>query len=110
MKEREITLHCLCGDKSEHVFHFAQYDLDKDYSDANMGQCTVSTRLNPYLSWYKRVYFGIRYMFGRTDFHYVESVVDVKTLKEVVQLLEDNRSTERQSIDDDETGYDVKEV
>lgn len=92
---REYIVCCTCGDKSDHVIHFAQYDLTDDFSDANMGVCVISTRLDPYRPWYKRLWVGIKYICGYDQYQYIDTHVDVQVLKEVLSKMEDNRTEEQ---------------
>ncbi|AFA44455.1 hypothetical protein [Klebsiella phage phiKp_21] len=90
----EFILRCDCGEKSDHVIHIAQYDLDEEYGDNKLGTCLISARLEPCKTWYERVWIGIKYIFGYNSYQYMDTMVDVDILREVVQQLKDERSEE----------------
>lgn len=105
---KEFIIRCNCGDKSDHVVHIAQYDLTSDFSDAKMGTCLISTRLDPYRPWYKRLWVGIKYICGYNQYQYIDTHVDVQILKDVVAQLGDTRTLEEK--DEASTGRSKIEV
>lgn len=90
--KKEFIVRCNCGDVNDHCIHIAQYDLTTEYGDDKLGQCVISTRLDPCKNWYKRVWTAMKYIFGVGHYQYIDTVVDVDILKEVVLQLEDERS------------------
>lgn len=91
----EYILRCDCGDTVDHCIYIAQHDLSDDtFSDSSTGQCTISTRLNPFLPWYKRIWRAVLYVFGTSEYQYVETMIDVDILKQVVLELKDTRTEE----------------
>lgn len=96
MQNEEYIIRCECGDKTDHVIHIAQYDIGEDCGDDSMGQCVVSLRLDPRAFWYKRVWLAFKYIFGiGNHYQYVDTYIDVQSLKEVAESLKDTRSDER---------------
>lgn len=91
---KEFIVRCSCGDKSDHVIHIAQYDLGEEHGDDRLGTCIISARLDPRKRWYERVWVGIKYMFGVNQYQYMDSMIDVDILKEVVLQLDDKRTDE----------------
>lgn len=88
----EFILRCDCGDKTDHVIHISQYDFNEIYGDDKLGTCVISTRLDPYKPWYERIWVGLKYMLGFNQYQYIDTMVDVDILREVVAQLKDNRT------------------
>ncbi|SOK58644.1 hypothetical protein [Yersinia phage fHe-Yen9-04] len=99
IKNKEFIIRCDCRDHREHSIHIGQYNSGDQYDDANLGQCLINMSLEIRLPWYKRVLVGLKYMFGYTNhLHYIDTIVDVEVLKNVVQKLDDNRTDEQKLI------------
>lgn len=99
VKNKEFIIRCDCREMREHSIHVAQYNMGSEYDDANIGQCVINMSMESYLPWYKRVWVGFKYMFNSTDhLQFIDTVVDVEVLKELVQQLDDNRTDEQKSI------------
>ena len=94
-QSHEFIVTCECGDSTDHVVHIAQWDYDSEYSDANLGQCLISTRLDPRAFWYKRVWIALKYIFNKGAYQYMDTTVDVQVLKDVVNQLQDTRTEEQ---------------
>lgn len=94
-RSQEFIVTCECGDSTDHVVHIAQWDFGTDYSDANLGQCLISTRLDPRAYWYKRVWIALKYIFNVGAYQYMDTTVDVQVLKDVVNQLQDTRTDEQ---------------
>ncbi|AQW88892.1 putative structural protein [Erwinia phage pEa_SNUABM_50] len=98
VKNKEFILRCECHELREHSIHVAQYNTGDEYDDANIGQCLMNMSMEIRLPWYKRVWVGIKYMFGSTDHvHFMDTMVDVEVLKDLVQKLDDNRTDEQKA-------------
>lgn len=61
MLDNEKYFNCSCADFS-HTLRFV-IDLDRG-SDYPIPTIYTETKLNHYLPWYKRIWIGIRYIFG----------------------------------------------
>ena len=96
-ESHQFIITCECGDTTDHVIHIAQWDMGSDWSDADAGHCLVTTRLDPYASWYKRVWLAVKYIFNVGSYQYVETTIDVQTLKDVVNQLKDTRTDEQKA-------------
>lgn len=101
-KSKSFILRCHCSDAREHSIHISQYNTGSEADDSEIGLCTINLSMEIRNPWYKRVWIGLKYMFGYTDhMHYMDTMVDVEVLKDVVSKLEDNR-TEAQKEEDKE--------
>lgn len=95
-KNKEFILRCDCHDMREHSIHIAQYNTGDFADDANLGVCVMNMSMEIRLPWYKRIIVGVKYMFGFTDYmNYMDTMVDVEVLKELVNKLDDNRTPEQ---------------
>lgn len=110
-ENKEIIIRCHCGDIREHSIHIAQYNSGDQYDDKHLGMCIINTCMEIRQVWYKRVWTGIKYIFGYTDhMHYMDTMVDVEVLKDVVNRLEDTRTPEQKESDfnhRNNTNYEV---
>ena len=99
VESKEWIVRCHCHDKSDHVIHIAQYDLTDEHGDDKMGQCVITTRLDPRAGLFKRAWIALKYMFGVGCYQYVETIIDVDILKEVVLQLEEKRTDDEKKDD-----------
>lgn len=92
-KSKSFIVRCHCSDVREHSIHINQWNTGDDSDDSEIGLCSINLTMEIRQRWYKRIWTGIKYMFGYTDhMHYMETMVDVEVLKEVVSKLDDNRT------------------
>lgn len=95
-ESKGYILRCHCSDVREHAIHISQYNTGDDTDDSTLGICTINLSMEIRNPWYKRVWIGLKYMFGYTDhMHYMDTIVDVEVLKEVVSKLDDHRTEEQ---------------
>lgn len=95
-ESKVIIVRCHCGDVREHSIHIGQYNTGDKHDDKHLGICNINLCMEIRQAWYKRVWTGIKYMFGYTDhMHYMETMVDVEVLKDAVNRLEDTRTPEQ---------------
>ena len=88
-----FILRCHCSDAREHSIHVHQWNSGDKSDDSEIGMCSINLTMEIRQRWYKRIWTSIKYMFGYTDhMHYMETMVDVEVLKELVSKLEDNRT------------------
>lgn len=92
---KEFILRCECGDRTDHVVMIGQYDLGEKYGDDSLGQCLISLTLDTRKFWYQRLWAGVKYIFGKRDYMYMDATIDVDKLREVVAQLEDTRTPEQ---------------
>lgn len=85
-----IQLKCKCGDITEHVVHLCQFN-DNEWGDHLDGTCIISTSMNHYQGFFKRIRTAFKYILGidNNGIHYVETIVNIKDLKEAVDKLYD---------------------
>lgn len=105
---KEYILRCECGDRTDHVVLIGQYDLGERFGDDNIGQCLISLTLDTRKFWYQRVWAGLKYIFGKRDYMYMDTTVDVDKLREIVAQLEDKRTPEQKAADRD--GFHTSDV
>jgi hypothetical protein len=97
-ESKEIIIRCHCGDVREHSIHIAQYNSGDTNDDKHLGICNINMCLEIRQKWYKRIWTGIKYMFGYTNhMHYMDTMVDVEVLKDAVSRLEDTRTDEQKA-------------
>ena len=88
-----FILRCHCSDVREHSVHIHQWNTGDDTDDSEIGMCSINLSMEIRNPWYKRAWIGLKYAFGFTDhMHYMETMVDVQVLKDVVEKLDDNRT------------------
>lgn len=97
-KSKSFILRCHCSDLREHSVHINQWNTGDLSDDSEVGLCSINLTMEIRNPWYKRVWIGLKYMFGYTDhMHYMDTMIDVEVLKEVVSKLEDNRTEEQKA-------------
>ena len=89
-KDLKFFIQCECRSQ-EHIISVMQFNGDHVADDNKLGQCIVSTSMNHYMPWYKRLWTATKFVFGGTDIHYTETIVDVRKLKKIVSELKDER-------------------
>lgn len=90
--DKEYIIRCECGDRTDHVVLIGQYDIGSEHGDDRLGQCLISLTLDVRKYWYQRVWAGLKYIFGRQNYMYMDTTVDVDKLREVVAQLQDYRT------------------
>lgn len=92
-ESKAFIVRCHCGDAREHSIHIHQWNTGDASDDSEIGMCSINLSMDIRIPWYKRVWVGLKYMFGYTDhMHYMDTMVDVDVLKDVVSSLDDNRT------------------
>lgn len=109
-KDKEVIVRCSCGDRTDHVIMIGQYDIGEENGDDKLGVCQVSLTLDVRLRWYERVVAGLKYMFGKQNYMYMDTMVDVDILKEVVLELKDTRTDEEKEQARNSRAHNVKVV
>ncbi|AMM43933.1 virion structural protein [Pectobacterium phage vB_PcaM_CBB] len=108
---KSFIIRCHCSDAREHAIHICQYNTGDDTDDSEIGLCTINLSMEIRNPWYKRVWIGLKYMFGYTDhMHYMDTMVDVDVLKEVVSKLDDNRTEEQKAAAKEQREWNKFEV
>lgn len=109
-KDKEVIVRCTCGDRTDHVIMIGQYDMGEEHGDDKLGQCLVSLTLDVRLGWFDRVKAALKYVFGRQNYMYMDTMVDVDILKEVVLELKDTRTEEEKDKARENRAHNVKVV
>lgn len=89
-KDLKYIIQCECS-SPEHVISVMQFNGDDIADDNKLGHCIVSTSMNHYMPWYRRLWTATKFVFGNTGIHYAETIVDVRKLKKIVSELKDER-------------------
>lgn len=93
VKSKGYIIRCECGEIREHSVHIHQWNTGDSSDDSEIGHCSINLSMEIRNPWYKRAWIGLKYAFGYTNhMHYMDAIIDVQQLKDVVSRLEDNRT------------------
>jgi len=110
-QSKGFIIRCECGDAREHAVHIHQWNTGDASDDSEIGHCSINLSMEIRNPWYKRAWIGLKYAFGYTDhMHYMDSIIDVAVLKDVVSRLEDNRTDAQKAASKEQRNWTEYEV
>ena len=83
-------IECSCQD-SQHVTRFSWWRWENDLNDTYWDELCIETQLNLVYPWYKRVWLGIKYIFGyQCKYgHWYEATFQKEEVKKLIEVCQE---------------------